>query len=338
MEDIISKYFGVEMVSSIKDSQYPRYHGKDGLLYTIVNVTNTSQEYLVELYKMTDHLKTSGDLYVSSFVQSIDNKFLITKDDQDYVLLQNKKRLRPKDKQIGRKLAKFHFRGRAIQDKVEFTSRIGKWHELWEKRVNQLENACASIVHSGPTEEFDRLVADAFPYYLGLAENAIQYLVDTEIEGEPEREDAGTVCHARFSNHSWGKEYWIRFPFDWVFDHASRDIADWMRAQYLTRNRTYIPDIQKFVQDYQTITPLSSFTWRLTYARLLFPLHFFEVVEEYYTSKTDHHRHEISDKLERYLKFSGDFERFLGSFFDIVQVPVYSRNIPRIDWLSTSNK
>ncbi len=81
-----------------------------------------------------------------------------------------------------------------------------------------------------PLEPFEKKMIEAFPYYSGLAENAIQYLVDTELDDNPGAEDSGTICHQRMERDTWSEESLIRIPGDWVFDHAARDIAEYMRA------------------------------------------------------------------------------------------------------------
>ncbi|MEI5907837.1 spore coat protein YutH [Bacillus spongiae] len=333
MQEVLEYYFGINASKIMDHERYERYV-KDGVVYSIVNVTNVEQEYLVELYQMSEHLKERGDRYVSSFIKANEGKFLITHEGKDFVVVQNQQLPPPREKKLGRKLAKFHQRGRLIPEKIVYSSRVGEWKSLWEKRLDQMEKACYEMVRREPNDHFERMLIDAFPYYMGLAENGIQYLVDTELDDEPLQDDAGTVCHERFLNSTWGTDQWIRFPFDWVFDHCSRDIADWIRGQYLSRNRTFGPDVQKFIQEYQTISRLSPFAFRLTYARLIFPLHFFECVEDYFITRSEQRMKLLEEKLERYLRFSSDYERFLGSFYEICQISSRAQSIPRIEWLS----
>ena len=124
-----------------------------------------------------------------------------------------------------------------------------------------------------PENEFDVLFIETFPYYMGLAENAIQYLTDTEIDDKPTQVDHGTLCHERFTHSVWKGPYFVKNPFEWVFDHASRDLAEWIRERYFANIQTSQPDIKSFLTDYRSLATLSPFSWRLLYARLLFPLH-----------------------------------------------------------------
>ena len=79
-----------------------------------------------------------------------------------------------------------------------------------------------------PSDVFDRLFIESFPYYLGVAENAIQYVVDTEMDDTPQLTDAATICQERFTPLLWHQTKRLKLPFDWVYDRPSRDIAEWM--------------------------------------------------------------------------------------------------------------
>jgi spore coat protein YutH len=331
-QEILTKYFGIHPERSFYDGEMDRYLVGE-LLYSIVPVTNLEQETLVELYNLTEHLSSAGDIYVSSFVPTSEEKFLVTERNEDFVVVKNNFIQAASQKKVGRKLSKLHYRGRLYQERVEKISRMGKWKQLWETRLAQLESAYLRVVEQHPGDEFERKFVESYPYYSALAENAIQYLVDTELDDEPKETDAGTVCHERFGSKTWGNEVWIHFPFQWVFDHCSRDLAEWVREKYFLKSNTFHHDLQEFLRSYQTITPLSSFSWRLLYARLLFPLHYFECIEEYYISQSDQQRKTMEEKLERYLKQSQHYERFLAEFYHLSEVPVKKLGIPVIDWL-----
>ena len=60
----------------------------------------------------------------------------------------------------------------------------------------------------------------------------------------------------------------MKNPFDWVFDHASRDLAEWVREYYIHNMHTYQQGIVQFLQEYQDIERLSSFSIRLLYRKI----------------------------------------------------------------------
>ena len=86
------------------------------------------------------------------------------------------------------------------------------------KRLDQLEKFWQSQVMNHPTDVFDRLFIESFPYYLGVAENAIQYVVDTEMDDTPQLTDAATICQERFTPLLWHQTKRLKLPFDWVYD------------------------------------------------------------------------------------------------------------------------
>lgn len=328
--DILEKYFGIKSESSIQDGKWTRYAIED-LLYTIVPVSKLEQETLIELYEISEHMAKHGDRKVSVFVAGNEGKYIVTHENEDYVVLKNVFRQRAQRRNVGRMLAIFHERGKDIDIQISSINRMGQWKDYWIKRLEQLEGVWHSIIREKTEEEFDRLFIESFPYYLGLCENAIQYVTDTEMDSDPKFSDMGTVCHTRFHENVWSGPMEIRSPFDWVFDHPGRDIAEWVRDYYFNHTRAFQPEMQKFLQGYQSFMPLSDFSWRLIYARLLFPLHYFSCVEEYYMTNSQGRQKQLEEKLSRYIRDSSEYELFLKHFYEISGVD--NEKIPIIDWL-----
>jgi len=91
--------------------------------------------------------------------------------------------------------------------------------------------------------------------------------------------------------------------------------------------------IQTFLQDYERVSPLSSFSWRLLYARLTFPIHYFECVEDYYTSGPVADKKWHEDRMKAILQSSTYYEQVLGNFYDLAGVPAKNYGIPVLDWV-----
>jgi len=70
---ILKKYYGIDAGQSFFDGKQVRYEA-NGNLYTLVPVTNVSENVLVELYEMSRHLVTNGDRYASAFYPSKEKK------------------------------------------------------------------------------------------------------------------------------------------------------------------------------------------------------------------------------------------------------------------------
>lgn len=328
--ELLEKHFDVTPEATIQTGKLVRYVANN-LLYTIVPVTHMEQEVLIELYEMSEHMAKLSDQHVSTFVPATNGNFLITDHDQDYVLLVNQYHTPTRKINTARELATFHERGKAISFEFQSLNRLGMWRNLWTIRLEQMEKVWAEKAREQPKEKFEKLFVESFPYFLGLCENAIQYVADTEIDEEPIHIDHGTICHHYFQDELWQDELKIRNPFDWVFDHQARDVAEWMRNHYFAMDRTFLPQLRTFLDSYQSISPLSTFSWRLIYARLLFPLHYFTSVEIYFSTDSQWTQKQLEEKMTRLLRDTREYEEFLRTIHHVADS--YRHTIPMVDWL-----
>lgn len=328
--EIMERYFSIKPEQTVQAGRYVRYKA-NGLLYTIVPVTHMEQEVLLELYEMSEHMAKHRDRKVSRFVAGDEGRYLATHENNDFVLLQNELPRQVNQSRTGMKLATFHRRGMLLNTKVIKLNRTGEWKELWGVRVDQMEREWSALSAEPPRENFDRLFLESFPYYMGLCENAIQYVIDTELDGSPGETDAGTICHQRFTERLWQEDGDIRFPFDWLLDHPARDLSEWMRDNFMRNGRHYYPYQAAFLREYMAAEGLSAFGWRLIYARLVFPLHYMETIENYYRTDSESEKKMLEERLEKLLRDAVDYERFLAAF------PGYSGlsedMLPAIKWL-----
>jgi spore coat protein YutH len=332
LRQMLEKQYGIKVDEYVKLDTYDALRG-NGWLYLISKPRGRDETVISELEKIAQHLRNHGDQHVPIFLPTKEGSLITTWEKDQYCVLANRQSENPLKHQLGRKLAKFHERGRRIPFQIERTSRVGQWKDLWEKRLEQMEKVWNGLLFQTPEDEFERLFIESFPYYMGLTENAIQYLVDTEIDDDPLETDSGTVCHERFSKNSWGANIYIKNPFDWVFDHRSRDLAEWTRERYFRNIQTYDKDLKQFYMEYQSISPLSSFSWRLLYARLLFPLHYFECIENYYITRSEQDKKMLEEQLGKILMHAPEYERFLGSFYQVSGAPIRQLQLPQLEWL-----
>ncbi|MEW9051845.1 MAG: spore coat putative kinase YutH [Neobacillus sp.] len=332
LKKLLEEQYGITGEEYLKLDRFDAVRG-NGHLYVITRAGGREAEDIDELEKIVEHLRSYGDQHVPAFLHSKEGHLITTWEEERFCVMASRLSEKQPNLNLGRKLAKFHERGKIVPFKIERISRIGQWKELWEKRLDQMEKVWSELLFQTPENEFERMFVESFPYYIGLTENAIQYLVDTEIDDEPVESDGGTVCHERFLRGTWGSNYYIKNPFDWVFDHRSRDLAEWTRERYFRNTQTYEQELRQFFIDYQSVSPLSAFSWRLLFARLLFPLHYFECIENYYITRSEQQKRLLEEQLDRTLKQSTEYERFLSRFYQSAGAPLKALNIPPLDWL-----
>lgn len=334
LQKMLENHYGITAQEQLKIDRYDALAG-NGWLYLISKPGGKEEADIMELEQLTRHLRNYGDQNVPMFLQTKDGNYITTWEQTNYCVLANRQvEHQQRRVKLGRKLARFHERGRMVPFQVERTSRIGQWKELWEKRLEQMERVWNGLLFQSPEDEFEQMFIESFPYYMGLTENAIQYLVDTEIDAEPSETDGGTVCHERFTRKTWESgQYLIKNPFDWVFDHRSRDLAEWTRERYFRNSQTYHMEMKGFFDEYQSISPLSDFSWRLLYSRLIFPLHYFDCIESYYITRSEQDKKLLEEQLGKILRQSTEYEKFLAGFFHITGAPIHRLNLPQLEWL-----
>lgn len=332
IKQLLQQHYGITIMEEFYVGHYEACKDENHI-YLLIPLYNMDEKGIAELERLAKHVMESGDSTVYQFLQPKEGELIISVEQNRYTVLRKTVSDRKPMKRMGRKLAKLHYRGRTVSFQVQQLSQIGMWKSFWEQRLDQLERVWNERLFQTPDNEFERMFMESFPYYMGLAENAIQYVRDTEEDEEPTGIDSGTICHTRFSTHLWGESLTVKNPFDWVFDHCSRDLAEWTRDCYFQNIKTYTPKVREFLQDYNSFSPLSPFSWRLLYARLLFPLHYFETVEEYYITASEQQKRSHEEKLKKLLDQSREYEEFLRDFFPVVGVPMGRLNIPPVDWL-----
>ncbi|MGG3937543.1 spore coat putative kinase YutH [Anoxybacillus kestanbolensis] len=309
-------YFRIDHIEKIGD----RFIVRSGDDIYVAVPTNEKESDMQQLYYMAMYMRAQGDETIATLLPTKTGRLIGMLQGEQVSVWKIENRMQMGD--IAQQLALFHRRGRTYPYAVSSRSRFGQWGELWGQRIDQLEQFWQLQVESPKKNDVDKRFIETFPYYLGFTENAIQYVVDTQLDEVPMRSDMPTICHEQFSQQTWETG---KIPTDWVFDHASRDVAEWIRKQWLTARSD--ETIVRFLQTYEHSQSLSRFAWRMIYARLLFPLHYFQAIENYYGSEGDM-RQSYAQQLRQVFDGMETYEQKLRHFHDMTTV-----SIPRLDWL-----
>ncbi|WP_174614140.1 hypothetical protein [Virgibacillus ihumii] len=228
-------------------------------------------------------------------------------------------------KSEGKALADLHLAGLDYPYEPREISSYGQWKQLWIDKLTAFENKIMLDAEEA-FDEWSLLLADTLPYIVGISENAIQYMQESEGEKRFAEVDQGTVCLRRYSEKLADGFVWTN---DLVYDHPARDLAEHIRHNLLQVNDP-LNKIRDFLNEYQEKRQLSVFSWRLIYARLIFPIHLFDAIERGFSNSEDTQRvREMRDLLER----QADYERRLGQFFDEAGVDCERLEIPVLHWL-----
>ncbi|MGJ7036306.1 spore coat putative kinase YutH [Anoxybacillus eryuanensis] len=309
-------YFRIDHMETKND----RFLVRSGNDIYIAVPTNEKESDMQQLYYMAMYMRAQGDDTIATLLPTKTGRFAGVLQGKQVSVWKIENRMQTGD--IAHQLALFHQRGRTYPYAVSSRSRFGQWGELWGQRIDQLEQFWQLQVRSYEKSKIDEQFIETFPYYVGLVENAIQYVMDTQLDEVPLRSDLPTICHEQFAPETWAMG---KIPTDWVFDHASRDVSEWIRKQWLMKQSD--ETIVLFLRTYEQVQPLSQFFWRMIYARLLFPLHYFQAIEKYYGAEGDI-RQGYEQQLRKVFEEIDIYEQKLRHFHDMTTV-----SIPRLDWL-----
>lgn len=235
---------------------------------------------------------------------------------------------------LGYRLALFHKRGETwnqLQPKKTSLAFFQQWNVIWEKRLDQLERWYVRLMQQGAQTEIDELFILTFPYYLGLCENAIQYIINSRIDRQGFFLEQPTICHFRFTDQTWlvlpnETIATVKLPIDFCIDYPSRDIAEYIRYSVLEK-RTTVDEVLQFIEDYSYERTLTSDSWQLIFGRLLFPAHYFSVVEQYYSNQMIERHRYFAEQFSNTIYRERENEQLLKMFAEISPVPL------NVEWL-----
>ncbi|MDF2557416.1 MAG: yutH [Bacillales bacterium] len=304
-----------------------------GYTFWLYHTEKSSEEEARERYILANHQHEQGEKGVWIPIQNRQGSFLSMIEGKKICLLG----LGSVGESIvhelfGTKLAQFHNRGLRLQTKLEKVNMLGQWKGFWERRIDQLEQFWIEKSMFLPRNEFETIFVKVFPYYMGMTENAIQFLVDTEMDDKPQQLDRGTICFERYGQACYSSDS-SRNPFHWVWDHPSRDLAEWVRDKFFMSPNTYHYEVRQFLQEYVQEMRPSLFSLRMLFARLLLPLQFFDTIEMFYLASSEGERKRLEDKLALDVKNAPQYEQFLRNFWISAEMPTVRQQIRLPEWL-----
>lgn len=294
MKNIIEYYYNLRI---------DELHNKDDNYYFNINNNN----FIFKPY--TGNIERSYDIYKLNTIMSnkfnIDNIILnkynnpLTKiNDNFYILTSNKKE---------KKLALPLISNMALNNiNIESLER-NKWEVLWENKVDYYE------MQLGENEKKYPLIRESFDYFVGLAENAISYLVNTKLELKPTINDQKVVSHNNI-------EISLNEPSNLILDHKARDVAEYIKYSFFNNNQNIFNELNEyFYHNYY-----SPYGIRVLFSRILYPSFYFNTYDKIISGKVEEKElNKIISKINNYEIYLYNIYLYLRKYY----------NIPSVDWL-----
>lgn len=188
------------------------------------------------------------------------------------------------------------------------------WSNLWTQKMDYFEYQIRELGIN------KTVIKDSFSYYLGLAENAISYVNNTNLKYNALNNAKITLAHRRI----FYPNYKLNFlnPLAFIFDLEVRDIAEYLKAMFFAGDNA--EEVIEELKYYLQIKTLSIYEYHMLYARLLYPSYYFDLYENIMNND------ESEEKLVNIIKKNKEYELFLKNAY--LEISKYAP-IEKIDWL-----
>ena len=262
--------------------------------------------YFLKITRVPSDIEEISSLlnkYINPYHFIIQNKFgdVITIDDKiPYVLIKIKS---AENEEI--EIRDILLNQMRVDDSYSILRR-DNWGTLWSEKVDYLEYQVSELAKDHP------ILISSFSYYVGLAENAIEYF---NALGENDKTLVLSQKRIKYPNIS--RNYYN--PLNLVIDNRVRDIAEYLKT-YFFESGDVIESL-KYVIDKDI---LSNYEYNLLYARLLYPTYYFDDIQAILENGKD------EDELLKYINQASDYESFLKEAYHLLSKKC---EIIKIDWI-----
>ncbi|MHA6251942.1 protein kinase family protein [Oceanobacillus sp. CAU 1775] len=321
-KQLLDKFYGLALEEQLTIKERKGYLS-NGLFYFTTNVENIETIHM-EQTVIAYYLAENGYKQVALPIKNLNESWFSDVNGERFFVYEVHE-LVSDSEQLGTSLATLHKLGSSYPYEPKSISSYGEWKKLWIQKLTYIEESILAFSKTAGSPRNDILV-QILPYIIGMSENAIQYLSETEEEETRYLEsDQGTVTFLRFYKDSLDEVIW---PDQFVYDHPVRDLAEYIRFLFLNNYSDH--QVHEFLTDYQNVRPLSIFSLRLLYARLLYPIHLFDVIEDCLHENTTN---EHFKTLYRLIELQANYEVRLQNFYEKVGINKTSYGLVEVDWL-----
>lgn len=176
------------------------------------------------------------------------------------------------------------------------------WRDLWMDKVDYFEYQVSNFKKKFP------LIRETSSYYIGLAENGIQLLLET------------TNPHDYCIAHHRIKYYYTLFdlynPLEFIIDSKIRDIAEYCKDQFFYKEIS-IDEVIYYINN----NLLDRNEATLFFSRLLYPSYYFDLCDDIiYNNINENSLLNITVKSSKYEQFLANILRYLHDHYQITEI------------------
>lgn len=164
------------------------------------------------------------------------------------------------------------------------------WKDLWQNKIDYYETQIRTYAKN------NKGILNTFSYYVGMTENAIQYLNRIYQTFKIDEFDKITLCHRRIFSPNYKLNYLN--PASFIIDLEVRDYAEYFKSEFFAN-----VDIRQEFSSFLKIKKFGTYSYHMLFARLLFPSYYFDAYEESLQTEDSTKLIEIISNINKYEKF-----------------------------------
>lgn len=294
MKNFIDYYYNFNISSiSFSNGRYVFYNGKDR--YMLKQIEN--DEVLLQQIKLSYQL--NGYKHFFLVIPNRDNNYITFIENKPYILLKL-------GKIVDDRISIFDIKTDMYVELDNGNSVLNRypWIKLWEIKIDYFED-WFSMKHDSYKNLFP-----LFHYFIGIAENALFYLKQSDKEELADIIDNPVVSHNRLSIDYSLYDYYD--PTNIIIDHASRDVSEYVKSAFV--NKLWDLDV---LRDYLKNHQFSKYGIRIMLSRIMFPSFFFDYIEEMIVNNCDFDFLYLETRAADYQRFLKEISLFFKEEYGI---------------------
>ncbi len=218
---------------------------------------------------------------------------------KNYVLIKKRKKIQPLNYIINQNKVILSYN---LINKILRTN----WTKLWTNKIDYIEY---QILH---IESKYKLLRNSIWYYIGLAENGVQYIKDNDLTKNTSTEYV--ISHRRINDFNE-----LSNPLNIIVDHKSRDVSEYLKYLFIKKEYDY-EEIKKILQK----KSLDEITCKMIYARMFFVTFYFDLYDDILNKRIE------ENKIENIIKRNSEYEDYIKNIYIIINE---IKKIPEISWI-----
>lgn len=306
MKELLRLNYNVSnMIEIVDNENYCSFLFNDKKYYFVPYFR--SEEDLNDLVSLNNELAMKK-IPTSNFVLNKNNQFITYNENNKYILFETPLNI-SKEYNV---LDMISFSEQLVVSNKKSVLYRNSWGDLWSSKIDYFEYQVAQLGKDKP------IILNSFSYYVGLAENAIAYVNNTNKNHQRSVYENITLQRKRINFPNIHLNYFN--PLNYVIDIEVRDIASYFKSLFFNS----YDELWIEVNAYLKRKHLSIYGYQLLYARLLYPSFYFDVYEKVMEDKIS------EEELVKFINKANDYEKFLKDMY--YAISSYA-SIEPIDWI-----